>query len=275
MAPGLLSNADQFWGFDYSTLKHDVSWFGALAHPYAITLALLFYLLLSKQIVAFARDYYKINPKGKILNSVVIVHSALLAVYSIWTFVNSVPIVLKYWYDVGSFYGMVCDYNGELWNIRNLDFWITHFYISKIYEFVDTFVIVLKGRKPSFLQCYHHAGIALSMWGFVVTSGTVALFSITLNSFIHSLMYTYYVFAALGFRSKLKHILTQMQITQFVIGLAVSLPTHFIPSCLSPAQSLVLALMQTYSVILLILFVMFYRDSYLKKARENESKKKL
>ena len=39
MAPGLLSNVDQFWGFDYSTLKHDVSWFSVFAHPYAISLA--------------------------------------------------------------------------------------------------------------------------------------------------------------------------------------------------------------------------------------------
>ena len=38
------------------------------------------------------------------------------------------------------------------------------FYLSKFYEVVDTAVIILKGRRSSLLQTYHHAGAMICMW---------------------------------------------------------------------------------------------------------------
>jgi len=38
------------------------------------------------------------------------------------------------------------------------------FYLSKFYEVIDTAVIILKGRKSSLLQTYHHAGAMICMW---------------------------------------------------------------------------------------------------------------
>ena len=54
--------------------------------------------------------------------------------------------------------------------------WGSVFYLSKYYEFVDTWILVCKvdgrtGKRvvPSLLQTYHHAGIALTMYGSTVS----------------------------------------------------------------------------------------------------------
>ena len=140
--------------------------------------------------------------------------------------------------------------------------WATHFYISKIYEFIDTFIIILKGRKPSFLQTFHHAGIVLLMWGFTVTSNSVVAIIVCFNSFIHFLMYTYYVLAAFGYKSPLKKYLTSAQIGQFLVGVGISLPFQFIPNCQSPMGSLVLLVAQIYTATLVVLFSFFFLASY-------------
>ncbi|RYG96121.1 hypothetical protein EON65_54900 [archaeon] len=81
-------------------------------------------------------------------------------------------------------------------------------------------IILLKGREPIFLQTFHHAGVVFSLWGAVVTqSSAVGAVTICLNSFIHTLMYTYYTLAAFGYSSPLKHYLTTAQMTQFLIGI--------------------------------------------------------
>jgi hypothetical protein len=55
------------------------------------------------------------------------------------------------------------------------------------YEFIDTWIVLLKGRTPIFLQTYHHAGIAIIMWGFEVTANTCGITILALNSFIHTI----------------------------------------------------------------------------------------
>ena len=104
------------------------------------------------------------------------------------------------------------------------------FYISKIYEFVDTFIMLLKGniKQISFLHVYHHATISFIWWMITRKApGGDAYFSAALNSWVHVCMYTYYLSAAL--LGKNKHVrkkylwwgkyLTQLQILQFVLNL--------------------------------------------------------
>ena len=40
------------------------------------------------------------------------------------------------------------------------------FYISKLYEYFDTYIMLLKGNlnQVSFLHCYHHISISLIWW---------------------------------------------------------------------------------------------------------------
>ena len=78
----------------------------------------------------------------------------------------------------------------------------------------------------SFLQVYHHTGIAIAMWAACATGSNWVVWPVVLNSFIHTLMYTYFAAATLGYRSPLAKMLTTMQLTQFVMGITLSSSTY-------------------------------------------------
>ncbi|RVX68202.1 hypothetical protein B0A52_08711 [Exophiala mesophila] len=108
---------------------------------------------------------------------------------------------------------------GRLWN-EGLAFYGWIFYLSKFYEVIDTFIILAKGKKSSLLQTYHHAGAMLCMWaGIRYMSPPIWMF-VFVNSFIHTIMYTFYLFNVIGIKvpKRIKQSLTTLQITQFVVG---------------------------------------------------------
>lgn len=76
---------------------------------------------------------------------------------------------------------------GRLWN-EGLAFWGWWFYLSKFYEVVDTLIILMKGKRSSTLQVYHHMGAMLCMWaGIRYMSPPIWMFCF-INSGIHTLM---------------------------------------------------------------------------------------
>eukprot|EP01084_Bolivina_argentea_P025917 48186_1 len=89
-------------------------------------------------------------------------------------------------------------------------FWIFLFYLSKYYEFIDTFIVIARGRRPIFLQTFHHCGAVLGMWGIMVTSSTGGYIFMVENSFIHTIMYFYYAMSCINIRMPGKSIITQM-----------------------------------------------------------------
>lgn len=264
-----ISNISDFLNADYSTYfgstrtqqEEIFSFFANYLTPFV---AVGLYLVLSKPLLNLFVSTFKISPKGSV-QVLTIAHSFILAAYSGWTFINmwriGIPKV-----SANGLYGSFCDADGIKWNSYDFSFWVFHFYISKYYEFIDTWIVLLKGRDPIFLQTYHHAGIVLIMWSFVVTHNTLPGFITTIfNSFIHTLMYTYYVFAAFGYQSKLKNYLTQAQLVQFVVGLSLTVPGFFISGCMNPAQKLSLVAIHLYTYYLIYLFYLFYKETYLSK----------
>ncbi|KAH6694115.1 GNS1/SUR4 family-domain-containing protein [Plectosphaerella plurivora] len=121
------------------------------------------------------------------------------------------------------------DVPGRLWN-EGLAFYGWIFYLSKFYEVLDTFIILAKGKQSSTLQTYHHAGAMMCMWaGIRYMSAPIWMF-VLYNSFIHSLMYTYYTVTAFNIRvpTPIKRTLTTMQITQFLIGASYAMLHSFV-----------------------------------------------
>jgi hypothetical protein len=111
--------------------------FSLFAHPAVPIVSVALYLLLSDVVCETIRKMFNIQPKGNLLQFITVTHSLALAVYSLWTFVNAFKMVTEV-VQLRGFYPTICDNGFDLWDTRNYGFWVTHFYISKYYEFIDT-----------------------------------------------------------------------------------------------------------------------------------------
>lgn len=179
-----MSNYDKIYFKEKSI--HD-QFFSMFLHPLVPFTLVTMYWFLSKPVCRVIREAFKISPNGFLLKCLTITHSTLLAVYSAWTFHGSMKLILPhmtvhYTQSIASgFFKTLCavrsddgKYSSQLWENyytfnphtnqineeinMGLGFWITHFYISKYCEFMDTWLVMLKGKDPIFLQVYHHAG---------------------------------------------------------------------------------------------------------------------
>jgi hypothetical protein len=185
------------------------------------------------------------------------------------------------------------DVYGRLWN-EGLAFYGWIFYLSKFYEVLDTFIILAKGKLSSTLQTYHHAGAMMAMWGGIRYMASPIWLFCFFNSFIHSLMYTYYTVTAFNIRvpQVIKRTLTSMQISQFILGASVatlhsfvaytvpveitntkdnSVETQYqVASCLTTSGSTFAVWLNiVYLLPLTYLFVSFFITSYMKRSQAN------
>lgn len=93
-------------------------------------------------------------------------------------------------------------------------------YLNKYAELADTAFMILrkKNSQISFLHMYHHI---LMIWSwflnFYIDPCTDGFFGAAVNSFIHVLMYSYYLCASLGWSCPWKRHLTKAQLGQFVM----------------------------------------------------------
>jgi hypothetical protein len=131
----------EFLSFDYTKLRDNSSTYGSFVslfdHPIVPITSVSVYLLISPAIVAWIRDKFALKPKGFMVQLITISHSFILAIYSMWTFYNTFNIIVPHMMKHGV-YVALCDVDQQLWRGKDLGFWITHFYISKYYEFIDT-----------------------------------------------------------------------------------------------------------------------------------------
>lgn len=76
---------------------------------------------------------------------------------------------------------------GRIWN-EGLAYYGWLFYLSKFYEILDTAIVLLKGKKSSTLQTFHHTGVMFCLWsGIRYMSPPIWMFVIV-NSGLHTLM---------------------------------------------------------------------------------------
>lgn len=164
---------------------------------------------------------------AKTLRVGVIAHNAFLAVYSGWTFLNVVPVVVSFFaaaISSAGFQGLKVALCSMPINTTTLAPFTWLFYISKYYEVVDSMILVIKGKPVSNLQSYHHAGALLAMWiAYRFQSQAVWVF-VAFNSGVHTAMYSYYFCSAmkLPFPKALKKNLTTLQIAQISSGVVIT-----------------------------------------------------
>ncbi|KAI9274193.1 ELO family [Sporodiniella umbellata] len=204
------------------------------------------------------------SKSSPLFTAFIFLHNLLLSIYSFVTFVYATRALYK-GYSTQSVHDAYCDVNGVIWD-EGLGYWAYLFYLSKFYEVVDTAIIILKGRRSSLLQTYHHSGAMITMWAGVRYQSTPIWLFVFMNSFIHSIMYMYYAFTSIGFHPPGKSYLTTMQITQFLVGITAGSSYLFIPNCLSTfSERFAVYVNVSYLFPLTWLFVDFARRTYSKK----------
>ncbi|KAF5298124.1 hypothetical protein FQA39_LY02548 [Lamprigera yunnana] len=99
------------------------------------------------------------------------------------------------------------------------------YFIAKLTELLDTvfFVLRKKNNQISFLHLYHHTVMPMVSWGVTkYLPGGHGTFIGVINSFVHIIMYTYYMLAAMGpkYQKYLwwKKYITTLQLSQFCIA---------------------------------------------------------
>ncbi|KAJ3106505.1 Elongation of very long chain fatty acids protein 5 [Physocladia obscura] len=202
--------------------------------------------------------------------SFALMHNTFLSLLSAYM---GVRISVEAWKQNYGFWGSAVDSSESGVKMAEL-LWL--FYFSKVFEFVDTLIMVAKknNNQISFLHLYHHSSI-LVMWWFIMFAGPGgdAWLGAAVNSFIHVVMYGYYFLSALGFKQVtfIKKYITLMQMTQFCILLTQGLVASFVVD----AYPRILAYsMVGYMVTMLVLFGNFYRkDRKRDKLRGVEKKK--
>lgn len=252
-----------FLNFPYDRLPSN-SLLTPFLRPEVVLALLIFYLVSKRPFKAF-RDLIQLDPKSSVFRSLIALHNLALAVFSGVCTWNSWRIVLQHGAERG-FLAVYCDTDGSLWH-NGLGAWAMIFYLSKFYEFMDTWILVLKGKPASFLQVYHHTGIAFIMWAAVASQSAWLLFVVLLNALIHTLMYTYFFIKTVSPTTEIKaaRYLTMAQIGQFLTGIACTFGIFILGSdCDSASSRFALLCLHTYGIGLIALFLAFAKRKYKK-----------
>jgi hypothetical protein len=202
----------------------------------------ILYFNFPKNIVVEEKYLYKFS----------LLHNIILSLFSLYIFselskfiyINGIVIEKEYYFSYKKF-----------------DDIIFYFYISKYIEYIDTFLIYLKGKKPIFLQLYHHSGAVIS-WHLAYTYKLDCFWIPTLlNSFVHSIMYSYYALSLLKFDfiKSIKKYLTILQISQLLFLFSA----FFLYKNVESNENWNLMLLCGFAnIIQIFLFIDFYNKTY-------------
>jgi len=248
--------------------------------------------LLSREIREFSYKY-KEAPLSDWPYPIIVCFSYLISVYVLRQFMkNKAPLDLKLFrifhnaflcfgsfvmvlgmltqlfkaYQEGGAEALVCDSNrvqlkGYLYN------WYYVFFLSKIYEFIDTYILIFRKKEIKFLHLFHHFITAFLCWLGLYDEIAIQWTVIVMNGTVHVFMYYYYL--ATSFNTDLwwKKYLTSMQITQFVVDIVMGAPYYYSILALGKnCSGTVWSLGFTHVILIafIILFVNFFNHTYTK-----------
>jgi hypothetical protein len=204
--------------------------------------------------INYPKDF-KINQN--LLNILSIIHNSALILFSGTTFI----LLSKVLYQKGIIYQSNYYFQDPFFEKI-----MYYFYLSKYYEFIDTFILYLHGKNPLFLQKFHHIG-AVICWHLCYVYKVDSIWIPTfVNSFIHTIMYSYYLGCLLKINKVrfIKQYLTSLQLIQLTIPNYFSLYYYY-----PPAETIfkynIIKIFTVYVFCLVILFGQFYYNNYIVK----------
>ncbi|SPQ94746.1 unnamed protein product (mitochondrion) [Plasmodiophora brassicae] len=149
------------------------------------------------------------------------------------------------------------------------------FYISKFFEFIDSFIIVARFRlrQLAFIHVYHHTSIVFICWAACYFwPGGDSYFVVLLNSFVHVVLYGYYFASSIvekpqpGARVSWaspyfwRRYITTLQLCQFVAMLGQSLYMLTVKEARYSRKGA--AYLGIYMLTMLYVFGSFYKENY-------------
>ncbi|XP_033211286.1 elongation of very long chain fatty acids protein AAEL008004-like [Belonocnema kinseyi] len=207
------------------------------------------------------------NRKPFELRKTMIYYNLFQVIFSSWLFYES---LVSGWGGHYSFRCQPVDYSRSPLAMRMARgcWW---YYFSKFTEFMDTIFFVMRKKYDhiSTLHVIHHGCMPMSVWfGVKFTPGGHSSFFGLLNTFVHIIMYSYYLLAALGPKVQpylwWKKYLTVLQMVQFVLVIVHAFQLLFI-ECNYPKAFVWWIGM--HAVMFYFLFRKFYQETYEKKAK--------
>lgn len=208
------------------------------------------------------------------LRKTLIIYNFLQVVFSTWLFYEA---IIAGWFTTYSFRCQPVDYSNSPKALRTACgcWW---YYFSKFTEFFDTIFFVLrkKNEQVSRLHVIHHGVMPLSTWfGVKFTPGGHSTFFGMLNTFVHIIMYAYYMLAAFGPHMQKylwwKKYLTTLQMIQFILVMIHAFQLLFIECDYPKAFVWWIGL---HAVMFYFLFADFYQQAYKKRPKKVAPQKK-
>ncbi|XP_059052363.1 elongation of very long chain fatty acids protein AAEL008004-like [Achroia grisella] len=205
------------------------------------------------------------NRKPFEFRTFLVVYNFIQTVFSAWIFYEY---LMSGWWGHYNFTCQLVDYSRSPIAMRmaNTCWW---YYFSKFTEFADTlfFVMRKKWNQVSTLHVIHHGIMPMSVWfGLKFAPGGHSTFFALLNTFVHIIMYFYYMVSAMGPKYQKfvwwKKYLTALQLVQFVMIFTHQLQVLFRPSCQYPRVFVLWIAMHGF--LFLFLFSDFYKAQYIK-----------
>ncbi|KAJ8984838.1 hypothetical protein NQ317_013039 [Molorchus minor] len=248
---------------DFLEIKKDptVDSWPLMQSPVPVICILIVYLYF---VLKLGPDMMEKRPPMK-LNNVLIAYNAYQVIFSAW--LCSQVFLFK---DIAQAVVSSCRNPSakpdELQLVLSRSAW--WFLFSKIVELLDTIFFVLRKKQSqvTFLHVYHHSIMVFFTWVYLkVLPGEQGAFIGFLNSFVHIIMYSYYLIAALGPKYQKyiwwKKYMTWIQLAQFCIMLTY-LTILTAMDCKLP-KSVTFFFFSNVAVFL-YLFIDFYRKAYRK-----------
>lgn len=155
--------------------------------------------------------------------------------------------------------------------------WVQLFVLSKFPELIDTFFILIHKKPLIFLHWYHHISVLAYCWHSYVTKAPAGIVFCVMNYAVHAIMYFYYFLMAVKRKPKWFNsmYITVSQISQMVVGVAVTLLSFIIPktygeSCSVKKENNIAAFIMYGSY--LMLFLQFFFKRYSSKPEKKAKK---
>ena len=196
----------------------------------------------------------RINPTA--LYCVSIVHNSALVAFSAWTVMALSRVILHQGIEFES---------SNYFENKEFDKIIYYFYLSKYYEFFDTFLLYLNGKSPIFLQKYHHIGAVLCWHLTYVYKMDCVWIPTCFNAFVHTIMYSYYLGCLLKIERVrfIKKYITGLQLSQLV---AIMSSNYLYKE--SGTKQTIVWMFNFYNIGLIFLFGKFYYENYVEKNKK-------